>query len=226
MDQQKRVIVFDYDDTLTLDTEQRKQDFFVSIFEDLEVELSGVRDFVRSHRGISRREKISGILDVLAGAGYIHDPQSHLERYLERFGQLVEEMTVKAELRPGAEEALRTLQADHSLYLLSANPQEALERIVERRGWNPFFRGIYGTSISSKIEQLGTILLREGIHPTRVIVVGDGMSDLHAAEAHGCRFIGVRGALTTFSSDTDVTFPILEEFFSLPTVLADLVKGG
>lgn len=210
--------MFDYDDTLTLDTEQRKQDFFVSIFEDLAVDLSSVREFVRSHRGISRREKISGILDVLAEAGAIQDPQSHLERYLGRFGQLVEEMSVTAALRPGAEEALRTLQADHHLYLLSANPQEALERIVERRGWSALFLGIIGTTTGSKEEHLRAILQKEGVSGSRVVLVGDGASDLRAAEALHCHFIGVRGQCSPFQSNA--TFSIIDELSVLPAMIS------
>ena len=217
---EKLVVVFDYDDTLTADTERKKQGIFVEIFRDLGVDLTVVEDFVLSHPGMPRKEMVAGSLEVLAKAGYIQDPQAHQEQYLQRFAQFAEDMAVAAPLRPGALEALQALQ-QWPVYLLSGNPQEALERIVARREWNHLFRGIYGTSTGSKIEHLATILRVEGVSPERLVVVGDGTSDLRAAEAHGCRFIGVRGVLTSFPPD--VAFPILENLSSLPSVVADVV---
>lgn len=215
---QRGVIVFDFDDTLTVDTEKQKKSLFVELFEELPEGRLIAQEFVHAHPGMPRKEMITGIVHALVERQLIEHPEKHIESYLNAFTKLAEDKAVNAVLRPHAEQVLRHVHMQYTLYLLSANPQSAIEQIAQRRGWAHLFAGIYGTTTSSKIEYLSSIIAREGVQPTQVVMIGDGINDMTAASACGCLFIGIHGSNSSF--DELVTFPVLHELQFLPDTIA------
>jgi len=215
------ILVFDYDDTLTRDTERQKQRVWGSAFADIPGAEEVANAYARSHHGVPRRERIAGILHELARRQLVQEPEALVDRYLRRFETQVEDMSVAAPLRTGAEQALGRLVGRYRLYINSATPHDSLQRIIERRGWSTLFAGIYGCPPGSKSEHLKAILEREQAEPASVVMIGDGLGDLAAAEDCGCKFVGVRGEFSAFAPN--VSFPILQDLSDLPEVLATLV---
>ena len=73
-----------------------------------------------------------------------------------------------------------------------------------------FFRAIHG-SPATKSEIIGSIVVRHGFQPQRVLMVGDAMEDLEGARRAGARFVGrVHGPDHPFPSEVP-TIPDLTD---------------
>ena len=118
---------------------------------------------------------------------------------------------------PGAISALEKLSGDLNLYINSATPQLAIEKIIEKLGWRKYFRGIYGHPPSAKLNNLKKIIELENVVPRNVVVVGDGPSDLEVAKACGTCFIGIKGEFNKWPKM--INFPILTNLIKLPETI-------
>jgi len=108
------------------------------------------------------------------------------------YAQAVFAAQAAADECPGASDALAALRGRAVLYVSSNSPEVDLATLVERRGWDGLFEGVYGHP-RNKIGTLTEIVRRHGGDPRVVAVVGDGESDEHAAETVGCPFFRVCG---------------------------------
>lgn len=216
-----KVIVFDYDDTLSK-SEYIKQEAPIGIFSVVPGAREIVREYRAAHRNTPRRELIAEILAVLEERGVRVTIEKPLEYFLNEFNRLAEEAQITGPLIPGAEEALRLFSLTSSLYINTATPQEYIKRVIPARGWSSFFKGIYGCSHpSAKIDNLREIIAREGVFSHEVVVVGDGKSDLESATTCGCYFIGIRGEYYDFGND--VSFPVLDDLRLLRAAIDSFV---
>lgn len=111
------------------------------------------------------------------------------EVWIASYSGLCEERVTACPAIPHAVEVLESLAACHPLYVVSATPEDALVRIVHARGWQGFFRGVYGGP-RTKVENLHRVACQEALAPERLVYVGDGAVDREAAETFGCRFLG------------------------------------
>ncbi|MBI2055010.1 MAG: HAD family hydrolase [Candidatus Sungbacteria bacterium] len=193
-----KVVVFDFDDTLVRGTEWKKQTAFWSIFCDIPGAEDKARAFTIEHPGTGRLDMITGILAELERFGILDGPAS-AEYYLARYTKAAEDLQSAAPATPGAEKALDDLvRAGILVALNSATPQEAIERVLEIRGWRHKFAAVCGAPPGTKMENLGKILALLGVQGHETAVVGDGQSDLDAAMRHDCRFVAIRGGLSRF----------------------------
>lgn len=120
----------------------------------------------------------------------------------------------------GARKSLKLLSREFPLYINSGTPKDSLRRIIEKRSLITFFRDIYG-SPQSKIKNLAEILKREKVKKGEGIVIGDGESDLGAAQKFGCKFIGIRNFFNDF---TGQDFPVLNDLEALPNLIKRLCR--
>lgn len=195
-----KVVVFDFDDTLVLGTEWKKQVAFWEIFRDVPGAEDKARAFTVEHPGTPRREMIAGILAELGRFGMVGGAVS-AEPYLARYNKVAEDIQSTAPVMPGAEKALEELlRFGVRLAVNTATPQEAIESVLERRGWQDKFAAVFGAPPGTKTENLGKILMLLGVAGRDTVAVGDGQLDLDAATQHGCRFIAVRGKLSSFGN--------------------------
>jgi len=210
--------VFDFDDTLTVDTGRQKNESLINLFDDSAFGQDMARAFVHAHQGqgLQRRQKIEGILHEMAEQKLITYTPELVEQYLERFSQQAETIAIEAALRPEAEELLKALSEQHAVYLNSHTPHDSLQKIVQHRGWDRFLQGAYGAPPGSKKEHLKIIMEGEKSHPHKTIVIGDGQNDLAAAQEHGCHFIGISGH--TFSFDENQFLIVRHLSQVIPTI--------
>lgn len=139
-------------------------------------------------------------------------------QYAERYNDICEEHAATCPEVPGASAAIGRLAEAHPLYISSATPEAPLRRIVERRGWSPFFRDVLGRP-RGKAENLRVIMEREGVAGTDVVVVGDGRRDLEAARLVGARFVGIRNPFNDFEPGTPVQ---LDDLRGLPDLIRSM----
>lgn len=182
-----RAIIFDFDGVI-LDSVDIKTKAFARLFEDRGPEV--VRQLVEhhlAHGGISRSRKFQHIYENILCTPM---PEGELDRLGERFSELVFDEVVKADWIPGAPEFLREYHTKYQCFVASGTPESELRRIVELRGLNPYFAGVFGTP-ATKEEIARTILSTHGLARDEVAFIGDAMTDYEAARACGLPFIGI-----------------------------------
>jgi beta-phosphoglucomutase len=178
-------ILLDFDGVI-LESVSVKTDAFRSLFSFSPDHVDEIVQYHIDNGGMSRFEKIRYIYSHI-----LHKElsQETFDALSHRFSELVEEKVANAPFVDGALTLLETQYADHSLYIISATPQEELVRIVNNRGISRFFKGIFGAP-DKKTEHIQRILTEKKMSPHDVIFVGDAVNDWEAARNTGIRFIG------------------------------------
>jgi phosphoglycolate phosphatase-like HAD superfamily hydrolase len=142
------------------------------------------------HTGVSRYEKFAWLYCTEFGREITIEESRRLG---EIFAGYCLEAVLAAPFVPGFEEALAWFQSRGvALFVASGTPQEELETVLRARGLARRFQGILGTP-PAKSRLLAGIIAENGFDPGRVLMVGDGETDLQAAQENGTLFFG-RGA--------------------------------
>jgi phosphoglycolate phosphatase len=194
-----RVLVFDFDGVL-VDSNAVKQEAFRLIFEGVAVSSEFVSMCLQAQPEGNRFDVIRAMLERLRAERRIGDREpieAQVQRYAEAYNHICEEHAATCPEIAGATERLTQWASRFAMYVNSATLEPPLRRVVARRGWAGFFRGVFG-SPASKIDNLHTILKGDNLVPLNVLYVGDGARDLRAAQAIGCRFVGVRNPHNDF----------------------------
>ena len=145
------------------------------------------------HTGVSRYEKFAWLYREELGME-ITPEESH--RLGELFSGYCLEAVMAAPLVPGFEEVLAWFQVHRreiALFVASGTPQDELEVVLKARGLAGSFQGIWGTP-PAKSGLLAKIIVEGGFNPGRVLMVGDGETDLQAAQDNHTLFFG-RGSI-------------------------------
>jgi phosphoglycolate phosphatase-like HAD superfamily hydrolase len=127
---------------------------------------------------------IADFYDRLAGRALEPAEQAALDGYFQRS---YARYLVAARLAPDAVSALACWgRAGGSQSLLSLYPQDKLDRLVAAHDITAFFRrvdGLPGGGAPRKEPHLRRHLLALGVPPSRAVLVGDNVDDVHAARA-------------------------------------------
>lgn len=138
------------------------------------------------HAGISRVQKIQHYHST-----FLHQPlnSEDLDLWAGRYSDLVEAQVVAAPAVLGVEAFLQAARPKLPLFVISGTPQEELHRIVSARGWDGCFTEVHG-SPRLKADIIDDIALRTNVDLSRVLFVGDAMTDFDAAADRGVAFLG------------------------------------
>lgn len=177
-------IVFDFDGVI-LESAAIKGEAFQKLFAAETEHLEGIRAHHLANLGVSRFEKFDWIYRNL-----LQKPLSEIEsRQLgEKYSELVFSETINCPFVPGARELVERLTGRLPLFIASATPQAELEIVVRERGLEGSFAGVFG-SPPAKGVALTEIVRAEGFDAEKVLMIGDGISDLDAARQAGCLFV-------------------------------------
>lgn len=199
-----RCVVFDFDGTLVLSNDIKRQGFFSAV--------AGYAD------GTPRMEKI---LACPPGDRYAifrcftEEAGGDADRLATCYSAWCEEQILVCPERSGASQALAQLrQAEIRIHINSATPTEPLRAVVARRYGKGCFDGVHGGH-GAKLANLETILRHEQLRPTELAMVGDGIDDRDAALACGCRFVGVGGGTLAVAGPDDELLETLEGLWPL-----------
>lgn len=179
-----RAIIFDFDGVI-LESADIKTEAFVELFADHPEHSDAILRHHLENQGVSRYEKFDWIYREL-----LSRPLNSAERLRlgETFSDLVLQRILACDFVPGALELLRGLRGRCPSFVASGTPQEELRSIVEQRGLDLWFDGVWGTP-ASKPEIIRAILADHDLQPEDVLFVGDGVSDHAAAIECGLPFI-------------------------------------
>lgn len=126
---------------------------------------------------------------------------------------------------PGIEPALARLRAAGArLFVCTAKPQIYAARIVAHFGFDAHFSAVYGADLDGRYDDkarlLAHLIEREGVAPSRALMIGDRDNDIRAARANDMRVVGV---LWGYGSAAELA--PADALVATPAELADVLLG-
>lgn len=193
-----RCVVFDFDGVL-VDSNKLKRRAYYEVFSSITQDQRMIRDTVQAMEGSDRFETIRAILAKLNTDAQASVEPSHVASLAEQYNAICESGAAEAPEMPEASQVLSYLSGRFPLYVNSGTPETVLCRIVLKREWDHYFRGVFG-SPSSKVENLVRISRLEGCRSENVMMVGDSRIDLEASLEFGCAFCAYGSEPSSFGS--------------------------
>ena len=215
-----KAVILDFDGVI-LESVDIKTRAFHLLFQDRPDQIERIVQLHRDNTGLSRYEKFRIIyLD------YLKKPLSEKEvsRLDRAYSNLVVAEVLSCPFVPGAQEFLAHAVGRWPLFVVSGTPHDELREIVQLRGLGRYFHRVYG-SPRSKETLLREILAENGWCSKNLVFVGDGLADLHAADAAGIPFVGrvCKGESNPFPASVRSIVSDLQDLLSRwPTIVADL----
>ncbi len=154
------------------------------------------------HAGLSRVLKIHHYHKTFLGIDISDD---EVAEWAGRYSDIVEDKVVHCPAVPGAIPFLEAVAGKIPIFVISGTPEEELQRIVTKRGWDHHFDEVHG-SPRLKPEIINDILGRRGLDRDQVLFVGDAMTDYNAARDTNLAFLGrvAPGEENLFPDDTEI----------------------
>ena len=175
-----KLFAFDFDGTLVDSNHIKSQAFTDVTPEDKHTHLKSIME---NNSNFNRYQ----IFDALG-----------MPELAESYGAQCEKLILEAEEIPGASALLQVIKDKGKMAIInSATPKEPLERIVEQLPLAPYIGAVYGAP-ATKANNLHNAISVFEAAPEEIIVVGDRENDREAAQVVGCKFAGIRSALSDF----------------------------
>lgn len=207
-----KYICFDLDGTLT-DSEPGLEKAFTYIVDKYNLDTKGKK--LREFMGPPIKETLDIIVE---DKSIIEDIILDFRQYYDGF--MLELNSVYA----GIEEMLKVLNdMGYKLAVVTGKPQKSCEEVINHFGLSKYFDSLWGvpSGATKKIVTLNSAIVYSGCNVSEVVMVGDRLHDLEAAERAGCGGIGVtwgygtREELSNYSNLLLADFPKeIVEYFS------------
>jgi phosphoglycolate phosphatase-like HAD superfamily hydrolase len=179
-----RAIFFDFDGVL-IESAEIKTRAFRRLFAEYGDAVEEIVSYHVANMGISRFVKFRHIFDEI-----LHLPLSveQEDELGERFSGMVLQEVLEAPLVPGVLDFLETYKGRYLFFIVSGTPEQELRDIADRRRLSPFFLEIHG-SPESKEAIIEGIISRYALDSDEALMIGDGETDLLAAEKNRITFV-------------------------------------
>jgi len=126
-------------------------------------------------------------------------------------------------LFPGVPETLRALcAADFTLVIASNGRRAYVEAVLEANALSPHFGALLtvdADGMATKADLLRAYLTRYAVPVAQLVMIGDRASDVEAAVAVGCRFVGCDYG-HGYQQEIEGAGPMVSGFDQLPEVIA------
>ncbi|MGB2754745.1 MAG: HAD-IA family hydrolase [Phycisphaerae bacterium] len=212
-----KVLVLDFDG-LVVESEAIKDAAFVEVFPEFPKHHEAIRAYHLANKHLVRYAKFRHIVQNILGRPYTPEDE---RRIAEVYARRTRQAIVACPFVPGAPEFLAHFAGRAPMYLASATPQDELRIIVEARGLDRYFKGIYGAP-HRKPDILREVMAAEGAPPDQTVFIGDSRADMHAAEAAGVPFVA-RNHKDDFSG---CGVPRFDDLHGIRAYLAPLVASA
>jgi phosphoglycolate phosphatase-like HAD superfamily hydrolase len=143
-----------------------------------------VRRHHEANGGVPRFDKIPL---YLTWAGELATTEQ-VEAYCARFSQSVLQAVIDAPWVSGVHEYLLQHYSRQYFVLVTATPQEEIERILAALDLTPYFREVHGAP-TRKPNVIKAVLSRLECAPAQALMIGDAETDLQAAQANAVPFL-------------------------------------
>lgn len=199
-----RVLFWDFDGVIK-DSVDVKTEAYVSLFLPYGREVATlVRQHHESHGGVSRFDKIPL---YLLWAGELATPE-RIAEFCGRFSSLVLQAVIDSPWVPGVREYLLLNSFRQYFVLVTATPQDEIQKILESLDISQCFREVHGAP-KQKTIAIKEVLSRLKCSPANALMIGDAETDLKAAQANSVPFLLRRTSLN-LSIQTTHNGPMFE----------------
>jgi beta-phosphoglucomutase-like phosphatase (HAD superfamily) len=206
-----QAIIFDFDGVI-LDSAGIKLDAYATIYADEDpARLAELMRHAQLHGGTTRRTKFAHYERALFGRS--GDAES-VERLSQRYTALVLDAVLRSAFIPGAQALLAAAKDKVDMHVVSGTPDEELRLAIAERALTPFFKTVWGAP-ATKVEAFGRILRDHRYQASRVVAIGDAMTECWAAQELGIRFLGIAAPGSTQFPPDIPTEPSLENVGAL-----------
>ncbi len=119
-------------------------------------------------------------------------PEGLVDEFVRRCTGKFAEKKSPPVLFTGLGEVVRKLAESHMLAVLTGNTQGNVRMFLEQHGLDGCFGAVYGVDMpGSKVEKILIAKSQFGVEEESVFMVGDSLSDVHAAQEAGVKSIAV-----------------------------------
>ena len=179
-----QLIFWDFDGVIK-DSIDIKTKAFVHLFDGCSPEVKNkIKNHHLAHGGMSRFDKIPLYLSWTKQ----EVTEEKINQFCNRFSQLVLEGVVESDWVPGSESYLKLNSHNQCFILVSATPQEELERILEKIQLEKCFSYVFG-SPKNKKNAISEALNSTNTDRNECLMIGDAQADIDAAIANGVPFL-------------------------------------
>ena len=184
--QKLSAVVFDCDGVLIESNAVKTWAFGQVVVEFGQKAMDQLMDYHREHGGISRFKKFEWFYSEV-----VKTPLSDkmMDMLCDRFTQLCINTVLDAPMVAGAKESLDLLAGRLPMFVASGTPEKELQDILIQRGLAQYFEGIHGTP-PEKQYLLERIISENSLDALKVLMVGDAVTDLKAAQYCNTLFYG------------------------------------
>jgi phosphoglycolate phosphatase-like HAD superfamily hydrolase len=195
-------IIFDFDGVI-LDSADIKLRAYMAVYANEDpTKLKKLLEHARLHGGVTRRTKFQYYERELFGRSRDADA---IDALCKRYSEIVFDAVLKCPFVEGAEQLLKRASGKVRMHVVSGTPHDELRQIIEARGLTHFFQTIHGAP-AIKRDAFDQIAKDEGCERSRLLAIGDSMTEYDAASALGIAFLGIvpMGDDNPFPLDTPV----------------------
>jgi phosphoglycolate phosphatase-like HAD superfamily hydrolase len=190
-----QALVFDFDGTL-VDSDPIKR----MAFYDVTVDILGASEVLETIFAMPNPGDRYDIFAMLAA----QLKSDSADNWAEAYDKLCQSRILDLLAHSDVEQTLAKLKIDgYRLFIASATPQADLVSLVGKSSLAPYFEGVYGRP-TAKNDILRKILSGNTWAPREIAMIGNAESDLQAAEAVGCHFVGMAGNGNDFNSQPEM----------------------
>ena len=186
----KLIVGFDFDGTLYLSNEIKKQAFYLTVNKYEKAEIV-VKEILLKNPVLNRYEFFDLFTKIYKKKcldSNLLDPKKLSDDYTKI---CFSKITQAAKSRKGMHQLLEYL-LEHSVncYLISATPVRDLKNITSKLKLDKFFKAVLGAP-DSKEYLIQRIIEKEKIYKNNFFYVGDKLNDYDASKNVGCSFIPI-----------------------------------
>lgn len=179
-----QAIFFDFDGVI-LESVDIKGWAFGKLFQGYPEHVDQIVAFHHANGGMSRFDKFRHIYRNILQKPLLNE---EFKRLCEDFSNLVYHRVLKCDFVPGSIEFLQKYYDKIKFFIISGTPQDEMIKIVNAKGLNQYFEGVFG-SPTLKGVWAKRIIKEKNLNATKVIFVGDALSDYHAAKENNLYFV-------------------------------------
>ncbi len=213
-----QAIFFDFDGVI-LESVDVKGWAFGELFKDYPEHVDEIVSFHYANGGMSRFDKFRYFYKNI-----FKKPLDDKEftRLCEEFGRIVYHRVLECNFVPGAREFIHKYSEKIPLFIITGTPHDEIIKIVEAKELDQYFKGVFG-SPTPKGLWAKKILEEWRLGATKIVFIGDAMSDYYAAKENGLCFVArVKDSENDIFEDKKVDAKITD-LFELDTLFQKLV---
>lgn len=177
------LVIWDFDGVIKESVEIKSRAYPSLFLESDDILKKRISAHHEENPGMSRFDKIPLYMEW---SGLTPDEDT-LAMYLAKFASLVEHAVVNSPWVPGIERVIESKSLAQVWALITATPEDEIERILTQLGIRWQFDYVHGAPLAKTVA-VEQVIADSAVSPSNAIFFGDSHSDFSAAQSSGIEF--------------------------------------